>query len=284
MEQEPGCKLAVSILAHFESGGRFRTSAVVWSDPLELVASGLTAPRKGRPGRIGLLALGGLEPVGAVRAGAGRLGRVRPVSVLGIPWVGYFRRGRVGLRGSTSRPITGCRGPRFKHHRWLTLSGLIMLSKRVRIWLGLLDCAIIVALLGLTATAGVPPARFPLKFRIVEGVILLCFALSLLSRVTDQLPPIRFRIRTIMILVAVVAAQLRAVKCDDSNVWASRVGSPRSFCSIRDCCHCSRVYSEARASPLNGPICYEKNFPDLHGRPLFHRIVWAANSGTLKRV
>jgi hypothetical protein len=87
-----------------------------------------------------------------------------------------------------------------------------MLSKRVRTWLGLGDIACVVGILGLTALAGVPPARFPRNFKIVEFGILGFFVPSLLYRVMAQLPPIRFRIQTIMIVVAVVAVQLTTVR------------------------------------------------------------------------
>ena len=82
-----------------------------------------------------------------------------------------------------------------------------MLTKRIATRLGLLNFAFAVALAGLIVAAGVPPARFPLKFRIMSGVILVCFLLSLLYQWMAQLPPIR-RVKTIMILVAVVAMEL----------------------------------------------------------------------------
>jgi hypothetical protein len=83
-----------------------------------------------------------------------------------------------------------------------------MLSKRTQIWLALLDLALFFAVVGLTLTAGVPPARFPPKQKIMIYGILGAFVLSLLYRVIAQLPPIRFRIQTIMIVVAVVAVEL----------------------------------------------------------------------------
>ena len=78
-------------------------SAVVWSDPLELVTPGLPAPWEVTSGCVGLLALGGLDSIGRVRAGVGRSGRVRPVPFLGLPGFGYIGRDRVGLRRPTAR-------------------------------------------------------------------------------------------------------------------------------------------------------------------------------------
>jgi hypothetical protein len=95
-----------------------------------------------------------------------------------------------------------------------------MLSKRMRTWFWLLDFALVVALLGLAVTG----VRFPPKFRIVESVIVLCFVLSLLYRVIAQLPPIRFRIQTIMIVVAAVAVQLSLARA-----VAQMLGAPDSW-------------------------------------------------------
>ena len=61
VEREPGCKLAVSVLDLPEPEAGSGASAVVWSDPLELVALGLPAPGEVSPSCVGLLALGGLE-------------------------------------------------------------------------------------------------------------------------------------------------------------------------------------------------------------------------------
>jgi hypothetical protein len=83
-----------------------------------------------------------------------------------------------------------------------------MLSRRTQIWLGLLDVACVVAVVGLTAVAGVPPVRFPRTLKIVCFMILGFWAVSLLYRVIAQLPPIRFQIKTIMIVVAAVAVEL----------------------------------------------------------------------------
>ena len=105
VEREPGCKLAVSVLDRPGAGGRAGASAVVWSDPLELVAPGLPAPGEVPPSCVGLLALGGLGPVGRFRAGVGRLGRVRPLPVLGLPGPGWVGAGRVGHRGPPSRAV-----------------------------------------------------------------------------------------------------------------------------------------------------------------------------------
>ncbi len=70
------------------AGRRAEASAVVRADPLGLVAPGLPAPGEFPSGRGGLLALGRLEPIGRFRAGVGRLGRVRPLPVLGLPGPG----------------------------------------------------------------------------------------------------------------------------------------------------------------------------------------------------
>ena len=70
------------------AGGRAEASAVVRSDPLALVAPGLTAPGEVPPSCVGLLGIGGMEAIGRFRAGVGRLGRVRPLSVLGLPGPG----------------------------------------------------------------------------------------------------------------------------------------------------------------------------------------------------
>jgi hypothetical protein len=86
-------------------GVRVEAPAVVRADPLELVAPGLAPLREGPPGRGRLLALGGLESIGRVRAGVGRLGRVRPVSVLSLPGAGYIGARRVGLRCQTAWPV-----------------------------------------------------------------------------------------------------------------------------------------------------------------------------------
>ncbi len=86
------------------AGSRVGASAVVWADSLELVAPGIPAPGEFTSGRGGLLALGWLEPIGRFRAGVGRLGRVRPLPVLGLPGPGRVGAGRVGVGGSTDRP------------------------------------------------------------------------------------------------------------------------------------------------------------------------------------
>jgi hypothetical protein len=81
-----------------------------------------------------------------------------------------------------------------------------MLSKRTQTLLGLMDFAFVVTLVGMTLASGVPPARWPLKYRIVEFLILPCFALSFLYRVVAQLPPILFRsIRAMMIFIVGLA-------------------------------------------------------------------------------
>jgi hypothetical protein len=87
-----------------------------------------------------------------------------------------------------------------------------MLSKRTQIWLVLLDLALFVAVVGLTLTAGVPAARFPPKQKIMIYVSCGVFVLSFLYRVIAQLPPIRFRIGTIMIFIAILAVELSLVR------------------------------------------------------------------------
>ncbi len=88
------------------AGGRAETSAVVRADPLGLVAPGLPAPGEISPSRVRLLALGRLEPIGRFRAGVGRLGRVRPLPLFGLPGPGCVGAGRVGLRRPDARPVT----------------------------------------------------------------------------------------------------------------------------------------------------------------------------------
>jgi hypothetical protein len=46
-----------------------------------------------------------------VRVSAGRLGRVRPLPVLGLAGVGYTGTGRVGLDYPTAGPVSGRVGP-----------------------------------------------------------------------------------------------------------------------------------------------------------------------------
>ncbi len=49
------------------------------------LGAGFSAPGESPPSCVGLLALGGLESIGGIRAGVGRLGRVRLLPVLGLP-------------------------------------------------------------------------------------------------------------------------------------------------------------------------------------------------------
>jgi hypothetical protein len=93
-------------------------------------------------------------------------------------------------------------------HGSIILGALNMPSKRLNGRLFLFSIALFVALAGLALMAGVPPSRYPPRFRIAQGVILLCILVSLLYQVVAQLPPVRFRIRTLIILVPVVAIQL----------------------------------------------------------------------------
>jgi hypothetical protein len=90
----------------------------------------------------------------------------------------------------------------------MTPNGLTMLSKRTQFWLGLLNLALIVAVVSLSVTTGVPAARFPPKQKMMSYVICGVFVLSLLYQVIAQLPPIRFRIGTLMIFIAMLAVQL----------------------------------------------------------------------------
>jgi hypothetical protein len=87
-----------------------------------------------------------------------------------------------------------------------------MLSKRTLIWLGLLDLALVVAVVGLSVTAGAPAARFPPNQNIMSYVICGVFVLSLLCRVMAQLSPIRFRIGTLMIFIAILAVEFSLVR------------------------------------------------------------------------
>jgi hypothetical protein len=91
-------------LGSIGAGGRTGPSALVSSNPLELVAPGLPAPGEVTSSCIGLLAFGGLEAIGGIRAGVGGLGRVWPLSVLGLPGPRCVGTGRVGLCGSTIGP------------------------------------------------------------------------------------------------------------------------------------------------------------------------------------
>jgi hypothetical protein len=101
-----------------------------------------------------------------------------------------------------------------------------MLSKRMQTSLGLLDLACIVALVGMIVMAGVPPARFPPTFRIMEYVIFLCLGLSFLYRLIAHLSPFCFRIKTIMIVVAVVAVQLTLVRVIGQMLGSRADGGP----------------------------------------------------------
>src|SRR5262249_9785126 len=63
-------------------------SAVVWPDPVGLVAPGLPPPRPVAPRRGRLLVAGRLGAIGLIRADPGWLGRSRPLTVLGLPGPG----------------------------------------------------------------------------------------------------------------------------------------------------------------------------------------------------
>ena len=123
VEREPGCKLVVSVLDLPDPEARPNSPAVVRTDPLELVAPGLSTPPENPPGRSRLLALAGSEPIGRVRAGAGRLGGVRPVSILGLPRVGYTGSGRVGFCCETAGPVSGRVDPGRRDWKWSIGSG-----------------------------------------------------------------------------------------------------------------------------------------------------------------
>src|SRR5262249_10913034 len=78
-------------------GSQTEASVVVRADSLELVAPGLSAPRKVPPSWSGLLALGGLRTFGRIRAGAQLLVGVGSLPILGLSGRRYTGAGRVGL-------------------------------------------------------------------------------------------------------------------------------------------------------------------------------------------
>jgi hypothetical protein len=86
-------------------------SAVVGTDSLEVVAPGLSTPGEKLPGCVGLLALGGLDSIGRVRVGIGRLGQVRPLPVLGLSGPGRVGTGRAGLHSTYAGPVSGRYNP-----------------------------------------------------------------------------------------------------------------------------------------------------------------------------
>src|SRR5262245_59691526 len=75
----------------------FRYVGRVRADPVELMAPRLSPPREGSPSWGHLLVAGGLGAIGRIRAGAQLLVRVRPLPVLGLPWLGYTGAGGAAL-------------------------------------------------------------------------------------------------------------------------------------------------------------------------------------------
>ena len=87
-----------------------------------------------------------------------------------------------------------------------------MQSKRMRTWLKLIEIASVIALVG----CSVPLPSSPIRPMICFVIVMILF-LARLYLVRPELPPIRFQIQTIMIVVAMVAAALAVFI--DQTTW-----------------------------------------------------------------